>query len=73
MGFVAVFIIGVIMGWFISDHMTHSESVGDLRIDTSDPYDGPYMFLELHKDVSDIYKRKHVVLKVNTKNFISHK
>lgn len=46
--------------------------IGTLRIDTSDP-DGPFMFLELSKDVNAVASKKYVVLKVNLKNYISQK
>ena len=46
--------------------------IGTLRIDTSDP-DGPFMFLELSKDVNTVASKKYVVLKVNLKSYISQK
>jgi hypothetical protein len=46
---------------------------GSLRIDTSDPEDSPYMFLELLKDLNSITQKKYVILKVNTNNFIPRK
>ena len=39
--------------------------VGTLLVNTSDPDDAPYLFLELSKDVSDVTNKRYVVLKVN--------
>lgn len=47
--------------------------VGSLRIDRSDPDDGPYMFLELYKNVGDISRKRVVLLRVSNKNYISQK
>lgn len=52
---------------------SHNEPVGDLRIDTSDPNDNPYLFLELSKDLSYVRHKKYVTLKVNTISYIPHK
>lgn len=68
-----IFVIGVLVGVVCTTIMTHVKSVGSLRVDNSDPDDGPYLFLELPKDIGDIYRKKYVTLKVNLKNFIPHK
>lgn len=47
-------------------------SVGTLRIDTSDP-DGPYLFLELHTGVGEVMRHKQVTMDVSTENYISQK
>ena len=46
---------------------------GTLRIDHSDPQDGPYLFLELEKGMYDISKRHYILLEVKLKNYYSHK
>ena len=46
--------------------------IGTLRVDSSDP-DGPYLFLELKTDPSVITKEESVLLKVDTKSYISQK
>ena len=46
--------------------------IGTLRVDSSDP-DGPYLFLELETDPDFIKKEKYVLLKVDTKSYISQK
>ena len=45
--------------------------VGTLRVDKSDIYDGPHLFLELDKGVYEITNRKYVLLKVRDENLIS--
>ena len=46
--------------------------IGTLRVDSSDP-DGPYLFLELETDPNVIKKEKYILLKVDTKSYISQK
>lgn len=75
MEFVITFVCGVCIGMIVGCVLTHDDyrnnSVGILRIDTSDP-DGPYMFLELSKGIEYIRKHNFVILKVSTKSFIPH-
>lgn len=68
-----IFLSGVFAGISITVLIFRAYLVGTLRIDRSDPEDGSYMFLELSKGVGDITSKKHVILKVDTKNFIPHK
>jgi hypothetical protein len=70
---VILILAGVLLGISISSIIYRSYFVGNLRIDNSDPTDGPYMFLELEKGVGDISSKKHVILKVKRENFIPHK
>ena len=72
MWLILVFVVGLIVGVITASTMLRSRAVGSLRIETSDPDDNPYLFLELSKDVSVIYKKRYVTLRVNTQNFISH-
>jgi len=69
----AIFGIGILVGIVCTTVATRSKSVGSLRVDRSDPDDGPYLFLELSKDIEEIYRKKYVTFKVSIKNFISHK
>lgn len=72
MEFVIVFAIGIVVGAIITRIISRPLGIGTLRIDTSDP-DGPFMFLELSKDVNTVASKKYVILKVNLKNYISQK
>lgn len=68
-----IFLSGMFFGISVVTIIFRAYWVGTLRIDNSDPEDGPYMFLELEKGIGDISSKKHVILKVKQKNFISHK
>lgn len=67
-----LFFVGVSLGVSIASIIFRSHFIGDLRIDNSDPDDGPYLFLELSKDIGEIYRKKYVMFKVSLKNFIPH-
>lgn len=70
----AIFVgIGFVIGCFVTALIFKAFRVGTLRVDTSDPDDRPYMFLELSKNVQTVMHKKYVMLKVSTKNFISQK
>lgn len=66
-----IFMIGVAVGAIITKIVLSNKSVGTLKYDTSDP-DGPYLFLEVTKDLDSIRLRKYITLKVDTKNYVSH-
>lgn len=68
-----IFGIGILVGIVCTTVATRTKSVGSIRIDTSDPDDGPYLFLELSKDIGEIYRKKYVMFKVSLKNFIPQK
>lgn len=70
---VILILAGVLLGVGISVIVHKAYFVGVLRIDNSDPSDGPYMFLELEKGIGDISSKKHVILKVKREDFIPHK
>ena len=72
MELVIILAIGIMVGSIITRIIIRPLDIGTLRIDTSDP-DGPFMFLELSKDVNTVASKKYVVLKVNLKNYISQK
>lgn len=65
--------IGSCIGILSTIFSLHHLLIGDLRVDQSDPEDGPYLFLELQKGVSNFKNKKYVILKVNIKNYISRK
>lgn len=67
-----IFSIGIILGRLLRKKEEFKKSIGDLRIDMSDP-DGPYLFLELKTNPNMLIKMDYVVMKVNVKNFISQK
>ena len=68
---ILMFSVGIIIGSVVTQLLWWPKRVGSLRVDTSDP-DGPYLFLELTKDLSSVTKSDSVILKVRKENFISH-
>ena len=65
---IILFVIGGFMVGSIVEALIFAflhKSVGDLRIYDSDPDDGPYLFLELNKDVETVSKKKYITLKVD--------
>ncbi len=68
-----LFFVGVSLGVSIASIIFRSHFIGYLRIDNSDPEDGPYMFLELSKRIEDISLKNYAVLKVKLENFIPQK
>lgn len=64
-------VIGILIGFVLACFGVSLLSVGTLRIDRSDPDDGPYMFLELEKNVHFVSSKKYVLLKVSNQNYIS--
>lgn len=65
------FIIGAIVGGAIMWYSKKVEKVGTLKIDSSDPYDGPFMFLELDADVRTVRRMKKVQLDVDITSYLS--
>lgn len=69
---VAIFFTGILVG----RHQIKRKYIdaGILRVDRSDPYEPPYLFLQLHnKTANDIAKEQYVLLKVETQDLISQK
>ena len=70
---IILILVGIVIGIGLAMIIFKVYFIGTLRIDKSDPNEEPYMFLELDKCTGDISTKKYVVLKVSTKNYISHK
>ena len=68
-GVFIAFVIGIIFGSVFAVVVIRLRSMGSLRVDTSDP-DGPYLFLELTVEPTEILKKKQVTLdvKLNERN-----
>ena len=64
----AALCIGILIGM----RLFQDRPVGDLRVDHSDPVDGPHLYLELGTDVSAILRKKRVAFRVRVKDFIPH-
>lgn len=67
-------IVGILIGLSLSRFIFKDKPIGSLRVDSSDPDSGPYLFLEVNPGRMDnIYKKQYVRLRVKIKNYISHK
>ena len=66
-----LFILGIVIGGLVTAFIFIQVSVGTLRIDRSDPNDVPYLFLELSTSPNEVGKKKYVMLKVSTENYLS--
>lgn len=69
---VVAMIIGVAIGFNLGKEKYHQWPIGDLRVDHSDPVDGPHLYLELDTDVSNILHKNRVTLRVKAEDFIPH-
>lgn len=81
MGFMQAFIIGMVIGVLFGFlfHVTYirlrfkkyNDPVGVLKIETTDP-DGPYLFLELNREINDVINQKTVNLTVDINTEYTH-
>lgn len=70
---IIVFLLGASFGSLIYKLSHVPNAVGQLRIDSSDPEDGPYLFLELETDPDILKRKEYIYLKVNTESYVSQK
>lgn len=65
-------LIGVLFGfWIVRGLFIRKSPIGALRVDRSDPEDGPYLFLELYPGGKEtIMRDKYVVLSVKLEDYI---
>lgn len=66
------FAIGLVVGFIITKLYIIFHAHGVLRIDTSDPNDQPYMFVELAKSPIEVKKQAYVIFRVNPNNYLPH-
>lgn len=69
--------VGIVLGmsifFAINRARSKKNSIGTLRIDNSDPDDGPYLFLELKTPVDKVKKMSRVSMNVEVSNYLSQK
>lgn len=65
------FIVGFLLGGILITILFRTFLVGTIRVDHSDPFDGPYLFLELSRDIRQVTNKKYVMLRVDVKDYIS--
>src|SRR5574344_1527554 len=68
-----IFAMGFLVGGVVIAVVLYEKPVGTLRIDTSDPDEAPYLFVELSESVVKIYDKKQVTFYVNTQKYVSRK
>lgn len=74
MQMVFIFILGFLAGCIVMIVFYRRKHAGTLRIDTSDPTDGAYFFLEVEsRKVASILNQKSILLMVDTRTTVSQK
>ena len=61
-------LIGIVLGFSIFLIISQKNMIGNLRVDSSDLEDDPYLFLELETDVKSISRKKYVFMCLATQN-----
>ena len=56
-GFIIGCAVGFVIGCKVTSLVIRDLVVGKLRIDKSNPEDGPFMFLELSKSIDEVEKK----------------
>lgn len=64
--------IGILISVLLGVVLSRRRSLGNLRVDRSDPTSEPLLFLELDTDVRTIMRKKRVVFKVRVEDFLPH-
>lgn len=72
MAYIIILLAGLMLGYHLGLLAASDKPVGTLRVDQSDPDDGPYMFLELETPPENILRRKKVTMNVLVKDYVSH-
>lgn len=67
MWYVLCSILGIITGYVLTSVYKRSKAIGTLQIITSEGEE-PYLFLQLDKEVPNLYKYQYVSMKVTTKH-----
>lgn len=73
---VIAFVFGLFIGSLFAGLLFHRKAkpvCGALRVDTSDPQDGPYLFLELTEGLDKVANSRQVTFDVKVENYISQK
>jgi hypothetical protein len=65
-----IFASGTVIGFVVAKLTARPKTIGNLRVDQSEPDENPYLFLELERDVAAVRKSKYVLMKVVDKNYL---
>ena len=72
---ICAFILGLLIGGFIMAKIFRNKylhPLGVIRVDHSDPYEAPYLFLELESSPEVIMQQEYAMFQVLVKDYISH-
>lgn len=70
-GIIIGFVLGLVAAALVDKII--NKSAGDIVVDSSDPEDGPYLFLEIHTPMHQFINSEKVTLNVKMKSYISQK
>jgi hypothetical protein len=75
---IIAFVLGTVNGTIVTRIIQKKRDikellVGDLRIDSSENPEQPYMFLELTKSIAHTKNKQYIWLQVNTKPYLEGK
>lgn len=71
---IVMFLIGLATGFIFAEIRSRFKPIsGVLRVDNSDPEDGPYLFLELNTSPEKLEESSKLIFKVSHSNYISQK
>lgn len=68
--FIFIFIVGFLIGGVLSLTLYKRHCAGTLRIDTSDPNESPYLFLELAEPIEIIASKHDVSFRVDLESYL---
>ena len=67
---IAMYILGIFSGFSVAVTLLYRSKAGTLRVDTSDPEDVPYLFLELERNVDDVISKRYALLEVDNHSYL---
>lgn len=70
---ILIYLVCVLIGYITARLTAPVKTIGTLVIDRSDKEDGPYLFLELDKEVQVIESDEYVTMKVEARDYLSQK
>lgn len=67
---IVVYILGFSSGFVVIAVLLYRLKAGTLRVDTSDPEDAPYLFLELERNVDNVISKHYALLEVDNHSYL---
>lgn len=66
-------VLGIVIGYNYAMFKIRSKVFGAIRIDRSDPDDGPYLFLESRQHPDALMNERFVIFEVRNEDYVSQK